>query len=60
MDETMGELNWLCEKYHMTRADAIEILKLETLRKIEGNLSSIEAALSELTSCEGTGIQWEL
>lgn len=60
MDETMSELNWICEKYHTTRADAIEILKLETLRKIEGNLSSIEAALSELTSCEGTGIQWEL
>ena len=60
MDEIMVELNWLCEKYHTTRADAIEILKLEALRKIEGNLSSIEAALSELTSCEGTGIQWEL
>lgn len=60
MDETMSELNWICEKYHTTRADAIEILKLETLRKIEGNLSSIEDALSDLTSCEGTGIQWEL
>ena len=60
MDEIMVELNWLCEKYRMNRSDAIEILKLEALREIEGDLSSIEAALSELTSCEGTGIQWEL
>lgn len=60
MDETMCELNWICEKYHMTRSDAIEILKLETLRKIEGNLSSIEVALSELADCEDSGIQWEL
>ena len=60
MDEIMVELNWICEKYHTTRADAIEILKLEALRKIEGNLSSIEAALSELTDRTDTGIQWEL
>lgn len=60
MDEIMVELNWLCEKYRMNRSDAIEILKLETLRKIEGNLSSIEAALSELADCEDSGIQWEL
>ena len=60
MDEIMVELNWICEKYHTTRADAIEILKLEALRKIEGNLSSIEAALSDLANCEDSGIQWEL
>ena len=56
-DEIVKELSWICERYHMTRPDVIELLKLQALRKIESDLSLIEFGLEELTG--GTGSDQE-
>lgn len=54
MDEMAKELSWICERYHMTRPDAIEFLKLQVLRKIESDLSMIEFGLEEVTDGAGS------
>lgn len=54
MDEMAKELSWICERYHMARPDAIELLKLQVLRKIESDLSLIEFGLEELTGGIGS------
>lgn len=48
MDELMGELSYICEKHHMTRTDAIEVLKLRSIMEIERCLNRIDHDLCRL------------
>lgn len=47
MDELQKEINWLCQKGYSLK-DAMELLKVAALRKIENTLSIIESDLQEL------------
>ena len=49
MDELMKQIDDIVIKYHMTRRDAIEVVKLATLEEISRNISDLTGHLSDVS-----------
>lgn len=49
MDELMKQIDDIVTRYHMTRSDAIEVVKLAKLEKLSENISDLTEHLSEVS-----------